>query len=585
MYRYCKHLALTIGLMVAATLGLSAQQYLYVMTGNSTNTVRAYSVSLAGTLVEISGSPFSTGGTGDPSGGLYAASRSTIVVANNLLFVANEGSNSVSAFTINPGTGALTAVVGSPFSTGETGTSDDMSLAATSQYLFAGDVNGDNVTVFSIGAGGALTEISGSPFSTGTGSDPNGMMVTPNGQYLIVGLSGTDRIAVFSIAGSGALSHVSGSPFAPSSSGGVTGIEIMSTSNLLFAPKSNFGQAIVDVFDIAANGSLSQISGSPFTTSDASNSNVALLSPDEQYLFVSNQASSEITVFSVAANGALTQISGSPFAVTGTGTVDPAIMATNYDGTLLYASTPSNGRVSVFSVAASGALTQVVGSPFNPATGLAPGLAAYPSLLPDQRLPVELSGFSLSASDNTVRLAWRTASETDNVGFEVQRADGQNATFRTIASYLNHPSLTGLGTSAIGQNYNFTDAELQPGEYLYRLIDVSTEGGRTVHPAKLIRVESNEQITTAGSMRLHPIVPNPVADELAISFALPQEQSVRVDIYTNDGKRISTPVSGRSYGAGNHTESVSVEGVPAGSYVVIMSAGIQTRTQRFVVVR
>jgi 6-phosphogluconolactonase (cycloisomerase 2 family) len=580
MHRYSKYLAVIFGLMIAATIGVSAQQFVYVVTGNTTNTVKAYSVSSGGALTEIAGSPFSTGGTG--AGGFFAAVRATIVVANNLLYAVNAGSNNISAITINPVTGALTSVAGSPFATGETGSSD-MSITATSQYLFVADQDGDNITVFSIGAGGVLTEIAGSPFSTGAGSNPNGIMVTPNGQFLIVTLDATDRVAVYSIAGSGALSAVAGSPFAMANGGFTSaGVDIMSSSNLLFIGNITFGTGTsVSVANIAANGALSEISGSPFNGSDAVNSNVVLLSPDERFLFSSNQASDEITVYSVAATGALTQISGSPFAVTGT---TPTAMATNFDGSLLYVNNSGTGTLGVYSVASGGALTEVGGSPVNVGSSGRPGLASFPALLPDQRLPVELTGFSLSSGQNSVQLNWRTASEVDNAGFEIQRSSSENGGFRTIASYINHPEIAGLGTSPIGKSYSFTDDELAPGTYQYRLIDVSTDGARKVHPARTIRVESNEEIVAGSSMRLHRITPNPVNAEGQVSFALPEEMNVRIDLFSSDGNLVATPVANRNFGAGNHTEAFSTAELPAGTYVVLMTAGTQTRVQRLVVV-
>jgi len=42
----------------------------------------------------------------------------TFLVANAFAYVADYGPNNVSAFTVNPSTGALTAVAGSPFASG-----------------------------------------------------------------------------------------------------------------------------------------------------------------------------------------------------------------------------------------------------------------------------------------------------------------------------------------------------------------------------------------------------------------------------------------------------------------------------------
>ena len=102
------------------------------------------------------------------------------------------------------------------------------------------------------------------------------------------------------------------------------------------------------------------ISGSPFS-GPGLNSNVAVLSPDDTKLFVSNQASNTVTVFSVDGSGALTVAPGSPFAAPGS--LDPSGMATDQAGTFLY-SAAHNNQINGFSIAPNGALTSVPGSPF-----------------------------------------------------------------------------------------------------------------------------------------------------------------------------------------------------------------------------
>ena len=107
------------------------------------------------------------------------------------------------------------------------------------------------------------------------------------------------------------------------------------------------------------------------------NSNVAILSPDDSKLFVSDQGSNTISPFSVALNGSLTVVPGSPFPATGA--IAPSGMATNQAGTFLYAA-DFNNLISAFSIAANGALTAVPGSPFSnglPGFGLL-SLAVFP---------------------------------------------------------------------------------------------------------------------------------------------------------------------------------------------------------------
>ena len=193
------------------------------------NTVSAFSVS-AGALVAVSGSPFSTGGTGFGDS-LYAAPR--LVIAGKFLYASNAVSSNVSGFVINPATGGLTSVSGSPFATGGTGSAISIAATPNGAFLMAGYAGTNTITVFSVNpTTGALTPVSGSPFPAG--STVNGMKVTPDGKFLVATLpnSPPGKVGVFRIAASGALAPVAGSPFAATTPAGV---EINCKSSLVFA--------------------------------------------------------------------------------------------------------------------------------------------------------------------------------------------------------------------------------------------------------------------------------------------------------------------------------------------------------------
>ena len=100
---------------VLSPLAAQAQgNYVYVNNQSAANTVSGYSVSATGALTQLSGSPFSTGGVG-ANVVCYGLNRITLSPVNNLLFVANTGDRTITSFQINPATGILTRVAGSPF--------------------------------------------------------------------------------------------------------------------------------------------------------------------------------------------------------------------------------------------------------------------------------------------------------------------------------------------------------------------------------------------------------------------------------------------------------------------------------------
>src|ERR1043165_2631593 len=348
----------------------------YVYTNNNnpgTNTISAFSVDANGSLTPIAGSPFVTGGLG-VGGGFIAAKLIASAAVRKFLFAANDQTDNISVFSIDPATGALTLVPGSPFPTGgASGSGISLAVTPDNQFLFASSSGSNNITVFSVAPNGTLTSISGSPFAVG--GVPDGIKVSPDGRFLAVALFLPDAVAVFTIASNGALAAVPGSPFPAAASGAVAGVDINCASSLVFGGEANLVGTHIDVFSIGSNGALTPIPGSPFNNQGTgNNSNVVVLSPSDGHLFVSNQVSKTITVFSVASDGTLSLVPGSPFAdPDGT----PTMMATNETGTLLYVD-KFNGGVSVFRIAADGQLAPVPGSPFPTGFG-AEGIAAFPS--------------------------------------------------------------------------------------------------------------------------------------------------------------------------------------------------------------
>jgi YVTN family beta-propeller protein len=298
----------------------------------------------------------------------------TIGTVKKLLFATNEQTNNISVFSIDPATGDLTIVPGSPFPTGGiSGSGISLGVTPDNEFLFASSSGSNDITVFSVAANGTLTPIPGSPFAAG--GLPDGIKVSPDGRFLAVALISPDAVGVFTIESNGALTAVPGSPFPAAAFGSVAGVDINCASNLLFGGEANVVGTNIDAFSMGSNGALIPIPGSPFNNQGTgNNSNVVVLSPSDRHLFVSNQVSNTITVFDVASDGALSLVSGSPFGSQGG---PPTTMATNEAGTLLYVN--NGGLISVFRIASDGNLTQVAGSPFSTNSSVVGGIAAFPS--------------------------------------------------------------------------------------------------------------------------------------------------------------------------------------------------------------
>jgi 6-phosphogluconolactonase (cycloisomerase 2 family) len=348
-----------------------AEGFVYVNDNlEGANTVSGFSVGGAGALTELPGSPFLTGGSGAFSG-TSGANRVVVSRPRNLLFAANDRSPSISAFVIDPVTGGLTLAAGSPFPTSGLG-GNGMSMAVTPEgrFLMAGNTRAAEVRVYAVSATGGLTAVPGSPFPLPANTAPRSMQISADGRLLAVALQRDRRlfpipgaVAMFSISSDGRLDPVPGSPFPTGGAGVASGVAIDRGSQLLYAGEDTGSDVTtVDGFRIGSAGVLAPLPGSPFSPALVLDGSVAVLAPNGQVLFVSNESSRTISVLRVEGDGSLAPVSGSPFAVVSSDTY-PAGIAVNDAGTELFVATFIN-TIEAFSIGPDGALSPVARSPF-----------------------------------------------------------------------------------------------------------------------------------------------------------------------------------------------------------------------------
>lgn len=273
--------------------------------------------------------------------------------------------NSISAFAVD-GDGLLTTV-GGPWKTGGSGSSfggdaSSVKLHVPTRRLFAS--NDGSLAVFDIdGRTGSLSAVSGSPFSTG-GTASYGVAVTEDGALVFVANAtpGTASIAAFTVnQATGVLAPVPGSPF-PSGSGdpqdGTLLLAIGKGDRVLYALNQ---KGRIAAFEVHAGGTLSTVPGSPWSLGAGADSYAMALSPSADRLSVADAAADRLHVFSLdESTGALSPIAGSPFPA-----ADPGGLAFSPDGARLYATSWNSTMLQVLAVDATGALAAVSGSPFD----------------------------------------------------------------------------------------------------------------------------------------------------------------------------------------------------------------------------
>jgi hypothetical protein len=91
---------------------------------------------------------------------------------------------------------------------------------------------------------------------------------------------------------------------------------------------------------------------------------------------------------------------------------------------------------------------------------------------------VDLIRFEAEGFEGEVELTWETGSETDNLGFYLDRATATTGPWTRLTSSL----IPGLGSAPEGARYRFVDSKVVNGTtYYYRLGDVDTAGRTKEH--------------------------------------------------------------------------------------------------------
>jgi 6-phosphogluconolactonase (cycloisomerase 2 family) len=132
----------------------------------------------------------------------------------NFLYVTLYNTSAIAGFSRNSSTGTLTSIPGSPFASTSTppNQTEWLVMHPTGKFLYVFNLNGNSISVFAIDPGtGVLTPISGSPFAGQSSQLYGPMAIDPSGKYLYV--IGGNALAIYTVnQTTGALSVVSGSP-------------------------------------------------------------------------------------------------------------------------------------------------------------------------------------------------------------------------------------------------------------------------------------------------------------------------------------------------------------------------------------
>ncbi len=201
----------------------------------------------------------------------------------------------------------------------------------------------------------------------------------------------------------------------------------------------------------------------------------------------------------------------------------------------------------------------------------------------DEPLPIQLANLSATyTSGSQVRVEWMTLSETNNYGFEVQKAAGQPEDYQTIPNSF----VPGHGTTVEPHAYEFVDNAASLGTWFYRLKQIDLDG--SVHYTDGVQVDILSGVDDLSPLPtvfgLGQNYPNPFNPSTTIEFAVPKEARVRLEVYNLLGERVAILLDDVRT-AGYHKVQFDASNLSTGLYFYRLSSGDEVFLRKMTLVK
>jgi len=179
----------------------------------------------------------------------------------------------------------------------------------------------------------------------------------------------------------------------------------------------------------------------------------------------------------------------------------------------------------------------------------------------DSTTPVELLNFNGTLIDNKIQLEWSTATEKNNLGFDVERASTSLGKNLEKIGFVR-----GSGNSTSFNNYVYVDDQIKSfGNYSYRLKQIDLDGTFKYY------CEVSVEYSGANNFYLSQNFPNPFNPSTSISYTIPFDSRVVIKIYNALGQEVAL-LKDENITAGNYEVKFNAASLPSGIYFYRMSA-------------
>jgi PKD repeat protein len=173
-------------------------------------------------------------------------------------------------------------------------------------------------------------------------------------------------------------------------------------------------------------------------------------------------------------------------------------------------------------------------------------------------VPVELTSFTASLTNDKVELKWETASEINNSGFEVERKINNN-------NFEKTSFISGFGTSTEKHSYTYADKPGTEGKISYRLKQIDFNGDVSYSPA--VEIDFN----LPKEFALKQNYPNPFNPGTKISYSIAVDSKVTLAVYNLLGQQVALLVN-EEITAGRYDINFNAEILTSGTYFYRLEA-------------
>jgi hypothetical protein len=185
-------------------------------------------------------------------------------------------------------------------------------------------------------------------------------------------------------------------------------------------------------------------------------------------------------------------------------------------------------------------------------------------------IPVELIALEGNIDGNNVALNWKTATENNNYGFDIERSRDKN-------NWKRIGFVKGNISSTIPHTYSFVDSSLYTGIVYYRLKQIDLDGSFVY--SNEIKIEFSPVIFS-----LEQNYPNPFNPVTTINYFIPSQGNVKLEVYNILGQKVATLVN-EVKPSGRYSVEFNAGRYSSGIYIYQLTSGKNTLTRKMLLLK